>query len=389
MPLSRNPWALSALALTLVLGACSTPADLADPTLEPQFGTEHDDVGLDVSFYTSGSVFVLTEDSDIYVDGEDDYYAYQANNIHLDRYDATGRLVWSKYVSGGYFNYGSGDEETAFAIGVHSDKNGVSYVFVAESDDTYYPTDYTNRVYKYDPAGTLLRTINLDSLNDSGGAAMGGAVDSVGNVFFLNTYEGAGYVSKYSTGGTFIWKRAVNVGNTEAISVASNGSIFVTGTTGVSRLTSGGTVAWTKAGAGDSIVASGANVYVKNKTTVRKLDVNGRQLWSKTQSGLSGMVVADMTADASGNVYLTGKYSASSSNRNVFTRKLSSSGSTLFTRTFGTSSYDDARGVATINGSEIYVTGATQGSLAHAYRGGGNDGYVRKLGSTGNPVWTR
>ena len=76
----------------------------------------------------------------------------------------------------------------------------------------------------------------------------------------------------------------------------------------------------------------------------------------------------------------------------VFTRKLAaSSGATSFSKTFGTSAYDDARGVATLNGSEVFITGATQGPLAPPYEGrpNSNDGYVRKLSSTGNPVWTR
>ena len=64
MTLTRRAGTLAALAL--VLGACSTPADLTAPTLEPQFGTPHKDVGVDVSFYTSGPIFVLTEDDDLY-----------------------------------------------------------------------------------------------------------------------------------------------------------------------------------------------------------------------------------------------------------------------------------------------------------------------------------
>ena len=313
---------------------------------------------------------------------------YEANNVHLDRYDAAGKLLWSRLMADGFDNYETGNAKYAVPVGVYSDKNGVSYVFVAEGEETDFSTAYTNRVYKYDPVGKLLRTINLDGLNDSGGASMSGAVDSVGNVFFLNTFESAGYVSKYTTAGAFVWKCAVNVGTTESISVASNGNIFVTGSTSVSRLTSSGSVAWTKTGAGDSIAAAGTNVYVKKGTVVRKLDVNGKRLWSRTQSGLSGMVVADMTADTSGNVYLTGKYGPSG-NREVFTRKLNSSGTTVFTKTFGTTLYDDAVGIATINGSEIYITGATKGALAHPFRGGDSDGYVRKLSSTGNPVWTR
>lgn len=70
------------------------------------------------------------------------------------------------------------------------------------------------------------------------------------------------------------------------------------------------------------------------------------------------------------------------------TRKLNSSGATVFTKAFGTASYDDAREVATRNGSEIFITGATKGPLV-PYQGGENDAYVRKLRSAGNPVWTR
>ncbi len=72
---------------------------------------------------------------------------------------------------------------------------------------------------------------------------------------------------------------------------------------------------------------------------------------------------------------------------NAMVRKLSSSGSVLWTKTLGTTAYDDALGIATITGSEIYVTGETQGSLAYTNIGG-RDGYLRKFNS-GGTVWTR
>ena len=92
--------------------------------------------------------------------------------------------------------------------------------------------------------------------------------------------------------------------------------------------------------------------------------------------------------DGSGKVYLSGKYSAGGGNFNAMTRKLNSSGTVLFTKTYSTPAYDDARGIATISGSEVYVTGETQGSLAHTSRGG-QDGYLRKLNASGNLIWTR
>ncbi len=387
MNLARSAWALSALALTLVLGACSTPNDLAAPTLEPQFGGEYNDYGNDVAISPSGRIFGLAEEHSYgysYDEQWDDDVYYSSDDIYLNRYDISGKLIWSRYVAGGYYSGYTDYSGIATPIGVKSDKNGVSYIFVAEDDCSC--GDDENVVYKYDLSGKLIRTIYLD-YNGAQGAS--GAVDAVGNIYFANTDYTAPYVTKYTTAGTFVWKRSLSVGEAKAISVASNGSIFVTGTTGVSRISSSGSVAWTKTGAGDAIAASGTNVYIKNKTTVRKLDVNGKQLWSKAQSGLTSLVVADMASDATGNVYLTGKYSASSSNRNIFTRKLNSSGKVLWTKTFGTSAYDDARGIATVNGSGIYITGATQGALAHPYKGGENDGYISKLNSSGNSIWKR
>ncbi len=46
---TRRIWALPALALPLVLAACSMPEDLNVPTLEPQFGTRGNDSVEDVA----------------------------------------------------------------------------------------------------------------------------------------------------------------------------------------------------------------------------------------------------------------------------------------------------------------------------------------------------
>lgn len=97
-----------------------------------------------------------------------------------------------------------------------------------------------------------------------------------------------------------------------------------------------------------------------------------------------------MTGDANGNLYVSGKYRASTGNMSAFARKLNSSGSILWTKTYGTPEYDDARGIASLGGA-VYVTGETQGPLAHPNRGGpeARDGYLRKLSSSGSAIWTR
>ena len=393
MNLTRRTWA-SALALTFVLGACSTPDDLVTPTLEPQFGDVSNDFGTEVVLAPNGRVFGLSEHhgegygEDYY--GDEYYYFY--DDIYLSRYDTSGKLLWSEYVSGSHDeNYeDAGSAYYAYPVGMSADKNGVSYVFVAE--ESSWGDGQQNFVYKFNLSGTLIGTVYLDGIGTSTqGRFMSGTVDAAGNIYFANKNGSRGYVAKYTTSGTLLWKRTLSVGDTQAVTVASNGYVYVSGSTGVTRLTSSGNIIWTKSGGASEVAASGTNLYLHNykMPTIRKLDANGKQLWSKTQTGLSNIVIGAITADANGNVYLTGKYSASSTNRNVFTRKLNSSGSVLWTKTFGTSAYDDARGIATLNGSEIYITGATQGSLAHSFRGGENDGYIRKLNSSGNPVWTR
>ena len=344
----------------------------------------------------------------------DDFY----DDVSLRRYDASGKLIWKRqldsascYLGDYYCGYPKLD---ALAIGTDSRKYSYALVTASFNSSAYggceAESDHDDHyVYKYDAAGRKVKSIYVGSSGDpSGGttniaptAAADLAVDGSGNFYIVRQNADFGddacradltnVFAKYSTNGSLLWQRIATVGTLSSVSVSSRGDVYVTGSTGVAKYTSSGNLTWTKSGEAFEAAASGTNVYLRSykTSTVRKLDANGKQLWSKTQSGLSGMVIGAMIADANGNIYLTGKYNASSSNRNIFTRKLNSSGRVLWTKTFGTSAYDDARGIATLNGSEIYLTGATQGALAHPYRGGDNDGYIAKLSGSGNPVWKR
>jgi hypothetical protein len=225
------------------------------------------------------------------------------------------------------------------------------------------------------------------------------SVDGSGNVYAVVHQDVSGtvrdVVTKYYANGNLNWERISPVGTPYGITVTGAGHIYVIGSQGMARYSSTGKLVWTKTGSAyavgqySKIVPSGTNLYTRNTNLVRKYDANGKLLWSKNQTGLAALNLADITADANGNVYLTGKYRpTSTSQADGFTRKLKPTGAVLWTKTFGTSAYDDSRAIATINGSEIYVTGATLGSLAHTNMGE-SDGYLRKLNSLGNPIWTR
>jgi hypothetical protein len=207
-------------------------------------------------------------------------------------------------------------------------------------------------------------------------------------------------VAKHSPSGALLWQRTSTVGVPYDITVSSSGSVYVVGTTGLARYSSSGGLTWRKAANNSkgilanagNIALSGSYIYTRSGKDIRKYDGTGRQLWLKTQSGLNTIVLQDMDGDGSGNLYVSGKYDADARtnvvNMNAYVRKLSAGGSILWTKTYGTPAYDDARGVATITGNEIYTTGETQGSLAHTNIGG-RDGYLRKQNSSGNPIWAR
>lgn len=371
MTFVRRLWALSALAFILVLGACSTaPKDLVTPTLEPQFGSIGEDVGLHISVAPNRGAYVATKE-DIA-----NRYGYTDQYLVLKRFDSSGKQLWSKLVIS---DANCGDEVQV--SGVHTDARGNALLAFTTFDCEYEYLD----IAKYSPSGKYLNG-NSFYVNGYDNCV---AYDSKGNVFYTHS----GSINKAPVDGSKPWNDFPwdTIGTLSDIAVSSRGDVYVAGATGVAKYTNSGNLVWTKPGEAFEAAASGTNVYLRSyKTpTVRKFDANGKQLWSKTQTGLNNIVIGAMTADANGNVYLTGKYNASSTNRNIFTRKLNSSGRVLWTKTFGTSAYDDARGIATLNGSEIYITGATQGALAHPFRGGDNDGYIAKLSSSGNPVWKR
>lgn len=396
----------------VLLAACSqTPVAPTVPRLEPQFGSAAKDFGVDAASASAGRVYVLSEQEGVRYDraaGDNSVY----EDAYLRRYDGNGSLAWSRQIASvSCYEQDDYCVRSLRAQTLVADAGGSSYALVLDASwgvqDCAAVTTY--RVYKYGAAGNLVRTVNLGENGYSFGGDSGPAftpasdlaADGGGNLYvvrqqavFSDDYCDAArtdVVAKYAATGGLQWQRLSPVGTLYGVSVSGSGYVYVAGSTGVAKYTGSGTLVWTKAGAAQDVAAVGSNtVYTRNLTAIRKLEGNGKQLWSRTQSGLTGLAIGDMTADGGADVYLTGKYNASGSNRDVFTRKLSArGGATLFTKTFGTAAYDDAEGIATLDGTEIYLTGETQASLGPAYQGGESDAFLRKLNASGTSVWTR
>jgi hypothetical protein len=175
-----------------------------------------------------------------------------------------------------------------------------------------------------------------------------------------------------------------------------------------------GTLAWTRQfGTSSSDTANGiatdasGNVYATGYTEgalegasagsddafIRSYDSNGNHRWTRQFGTSSNDVALGIATDANGNVYAAGYTGGalegtSAGGRDAFIRSYDSSGTHRWTRQFGTSSYDDAHGIAADANGNVYATGSTGGALEGTNAGNG-DAFIRSYDSEGNHRWTR
>jgi hypothetical protein len=109
-------------------------------------------------------------------------------------------------------------------------------------------------------------------------------------------------------------------------------------------------------------------------------------------SGFDGSY--SVAADAFGNAYVCGGTTGNvggpnAGGRDYFVRKYDSTGSVLWSRQFGTSTDEEALGIALDNVGGVYVSGYTNGSLNGETQNGNGDAFLSKLDTAGNALWTR
>jgi hypothetical protein len=162
-----------------------------------------------------------------------------------------------------------------------------------------------------------------------------------------------------------------NVDEVRGVAVDSVGNVYAGGFTA-------GSLGGTNAGSDDAFVT--------------KLGVDGSLAWTRQWGTSLGDQVWAVAVDGSGNLYAAGRTAGALTTTlgglDAFVRKLSPTGTTLWTRQWGTASTDQAMGLVLDSDGNAYVCGQTSGALGGSPLGG-TDAFVTKLTADGAIAWSK
>jgi hypothetical protein len=296
-----------------------------------------------------------------------------------------------------------------------------------------------NFLIKYDSSGVPLWSRQIGTTRVDGGCGV--AVDASGNSYIGGSTSGSlgganaggfdAFISKHDPLGNVLWSKQLGTSGNDwcnSIAVDSAGNSYISGYTegsGLGGTNKGrqdafltkydttGTLLWCRQIAtsaideafGVALDASG-NAYVTGMTMgniggtpmgsydafLTKYDASGSLLWSRKIGTSSWDQAYSVAVDISGNAYIGGLTYGNLGGTNsglvdVLLAKYDASGTALWTKQFGTSGSDQGTSVAVDLLGNAYISGYTDGSLG-ASNVGGNDLFLFKYDSSGNIVWS-
>lgn len=302
------------------------------------------------------------------------------DDLYLSKYDAAGNLVWSRLL-------GASDTTSGFAVAVDS---GDNVVVVGQTSvpltDTAYGGGSDTFVTKFTSEGQEQWTRQAAPFAADGG--LGVTFDSSDNVFVTGyalgavasdqTYGGGSdaFVTKLDSSGTLQYnKQFGGTGNetATAITVDNAGNLYVA-----------------YEGSGNGYVRQYAD-SATNDPPLYEVDLGSL--------GTDGKVTG-LAIDASGNLFVSGYTTNTSLNGGTggivtahaggtdgFVTRINGTAGTIDWVTYVGSSGEDKAFDVVVNGSDVYVSGSTDGQLSGATKVGDRDAFVAKLDNAGALQW--
>ena len=365
----RFVWLLIPLVLFSIVGMSDSFGQAAQWSV--QFGSDSFEGGRSIDVDSSGSVYVTgTTSGSLFgvIAGESDAY--------VAKYDTDGNSVWAKQFGSIHREWGNGVAvDSSGSVYVTGTTSGSLFGVIAGESDAYvakYDTD-GNSVWAKQFGSDLHDGSNNISVDSSGNVYVTGTTSS--SISDINVGSDDAYVAKYDTDGNSVWAKQFGTDSlVEGISVDADhlGNAYVTGYTR-------GDLFDTNAGMVDAYVA--------------KYDTDGNQVWAKQFGSDDRDIGFDITADSSGNAYVTGHTNGDLFGRNtgaydVFVVKYNPEGVERWAKQFGTDSLEEHGGITTDSSGNVYVTGVINDNPS-GNDIGSEDVFVTKYAKNGIEKWTK
>jgi len=306
-------------------------------------------------------------------------------DAYLRKLDAAGNVVWSRLL-------GSPTEAGGFAVAVDADDNVVIAGQTRDLlTDSAYGGNYDSFVSKFDSTGKELWTRQAQPFADD--AALALTVDATGAVFVAGrtnapvadglTQAGGSdaYVMKLDAGGALAWsKQFGGTGDDAATAIAVDGAGAV----------------YVAAESGGRAVVRKYDDEASSQAPVWEVDLGELQADGALRGIALGAGGAVYVSGSTANAGLAGATAqAHSGGIDAFVARIADSGASAaadWTSYVGSATDDQGRALtvrAAAGGDEIYLAGATGGSIAGAANMGGQDAFVAKLDSAGATQWAK
>ncbi len=396
--------------------------------------------GLGGAGYETGNDIAVDKAGNVYVTGY-----YQSNPLDFGvtaaltnaggsdafvaKYDAAGNEVWIKGIGG----TGS-DKSNAIAV----DEAGNVYITGGFSGSVNFSPGSGTALLtavngdgflaKYNTNGDYVWVRNLGGDGTTGpdeGTAV--ALDSAGNIYVTGSFSGTAhhdtitliaagsidiFVAKYDTAGNCMWAHGMGDNNVDVgscIAVSESGEVYIGGTF------RGDVDFNTGPGAAAILTSMGTN----SDAFVAKYNANGDYVWARNMGGSSAgsMVSAyGITADRSGNAYLTGSFtgtvhfnpggstgeltSITPGPPDIFLAKYDAAGNYVWANNMGGTEDDWGMDISVDGGGNVYIVGMF-GGTANFDPGSGSaplstsgsffdyDVFLAKYDGNGDYVWAQ
>ena len=293
----------------------------------------------------------------------------------VSKYDADGKLEWTRQ-----FGTSADDEST----GVSADGLGSVYVsgYTAGSLETANTGGSNAFVRKYDSAGNVIWTRQLESSEWSKSTSV--SADRLGNVYIAGYTHGAlagpnaggfdAFVSRYDAAGNLLWTRRSGSSASQlsfGVSADGLGYVYISGY---------------RFGSLDE------NSFGRVDSFVSKYDAQGNIVWTKYLGGGLWTESTSVSADGRGNAYVSGRTedllgASHAGGFDAFVSKYNAAGNLLWTQQIGTADADSSEGVSADQFGNVYIAGATIGSLGGPNVAGYDAFLIKLVPAAGMLAW--